>query len=407
MQTGETSPRTDRDIIGRIQEALKRAGIGGWLFYDFRQSDPLAYRILGLDETRLGTRRWFYFIPAEGQPAKIVHAIEREHLDALPGKKFVYLSWQQLHEYVRQTVRGCGTVAMQYSPNNDIPYVSRVDAGTVELIRSFGVDVVSSSDLVAQFEAVWTEAQWQSHRWTADRLRRIIDETFAEIARRVRERGETSEYDVQQFMMALFERDGLITDHPPIVAVNAHAANPHYAPTRERTEPIREGDFVLIDYWAKKKDDPEAVYADYTWTGYVGRSVPDRYAHIFDIVRRARDRAIDFVRQAVRAGRSLHGWEIDEVARTVIAEAGYGPYFIHRTGHSIGKEVHGNGANIDNLETRDHRRILPHTAFSIEPGIYLEGEFGVRSEVDVYVTERDAIVTGEPVQTAVVAILAM
>lgn len=392
--------------IEAIQQALHQAGIEGWLFYDFRQSDPLAYRILGLDETRLGTRRWFYFVPADGDPVKIVHAIEREQLDALPGKKLVYLPWQQLHEHLRQTLRPYRTIAMQYSPNNDIPYVSRVDGGTIEFIRSLGVEVVTSANLVQQFEAVWTEAQLQTHCEAAIKMRRIIDEAFAEIARRVTHHLPATEYEIQQFLLRLFERDGLVTDHPPIVAVNANAANPHYSPTRDVSWPIRAGDFVLIDYWARLKDNPDAVYTDYTWTGFVGDRVPERYTRIFNIVREARDAAIRFVRQAVAAGRAIHGWEVDDVSRGVIRAAGYGDHFLHRTGHSIGKEVHGNGVNIDNLETRDDRLIVPHTAFSIEPGIYLEGDFGVRSEVDVYVADRDVIVTAEPIQTAVVPILA-
>jgi Xaa-Pro aminopeptidase len=392
--------------IETMQQALTEAGIGGWLFYDFRQSDPLAYRILGLDETIFGTRRWFYFVPAEGEPVKIVHSIERGHLDSLPGKKLVYLPWQQLHEHLRQTLQQRGAIAMQYSPNNDIPYVSRVDGGTLELIRRFGVEVVTSANLVQRFEAVWTQDQWRTHQVAAAKMRRIIDEAFAEIARRITRDIATTEYEIQQFLVSLFDRDGLIADHPPIVAVNANAANPHYGPTSDYSLPIRQNDFVLIDYWARLRDDPEAVYVDYTWTGFVGERVPDRYTHIFDIVRDARDGAIEFVRDAVGAGRSFHGWEVDEVARGVIRAAGYGDQFIHRTGHSIGKEVHGNGANIDNLETRDNRLIVPHTAFSIEPGIYLEGDFGVRSEVDVFVTEDEVIVTAEPIQTAVVPILA-
>jgi Xaa-Pro aminopeptidase len=404
MQDAKADGKT---AVEAIQKALKQAGMEGWLFYDFRQSDPLAYRILRLDETKLGTRRWFYFVPADGEPVKIVHSIEREQLDALPGKKLVYLPWQQLHEYLRQTLSQCRAIAMQYSPNNDIPYVSRVDGGTIELIRGLGVEVVTSANLVQQFEAVWTEAQLQTHYAAAVKMRRIIDEAFAEIARRIKHHIPTTEYEIQQFIMSLFERDGLVADHPPIVAVNANAANPHYGPTSEYSLPIKRNDFVLIDYWARLKADPDSVYTDYTWTGFVGEQVPERYTHIFNIVRDARDAAIQFVRDAVAAGRRLHGWEIDEASRGVIREAGCGDQFIHRTGHSIGKEVHGNGANIDNLETRDHRLIVPRTAFSIEPGIYLEGDFGVRSEVDVYVTENEVIVTAEPIQTAVVPILAL
>ncbi len=392
--------------IERMQRALREAQIDGWLFYDFRQSDPLAYRILGLDERRFGTRRWFYFLPAEGEPTRIVHAIERGHLDLLPGRKLVYLPWQQLHGHLRDTLAGRRRIAMQYSPNNDIPYVSRVDAGTVELVRSAGVEVVSSAELVARFEAVWSPEQLRTHQLAAPMMRAIVDETFGEIARSVGSRGSTTERQVQQFILSCFASRGLITDHPPIVAVNANSANPHYAPTEQIFLPIKHDDFVLIDLWAKLKDHPDSVYVDITWTGFVSDRVPERQESIFQIVRAARDRAAAFVQESVRAGNLIHGWEIDDVCRAVIREAGYGNRFLHRTGHSIDREVHGSGTHIDNLETRDHRTILPSTCFSIEPGIYLEGEFGVRSEVDVYVSETDAAVTGQPIQTRVVPILA-
>ncbi len=393
--------------IARIQAALREAGVEGWLFYDFRRSDPLAYRILQLDESRLGTRRWFYFIPAEGEPVKIVHAIEPDQLEPLPGMKLTYLPWSQLHEHLRRTLQGHRRIAMQYSPDNEIPYVSRVDAGTIELVRRFGVEVVSSADLVQQFEAVWSEDQLQTHLRAEPKMRRIVDETFAEIARCVISGRPTDEYRIQQFILECFEREGLWADHPPIVAADAHSANPHYTPAPESAWPIREGTFVLIDLWAKLRDVPHAVYVDITWTGFVGESVPERYARVFRIVREARDRALAFVREAVRARRPIRGWEVDEVARDVIRRAGLGDFFIHRTGHSIGEDVHGAGANMDNLETRDERRILPRTCFSIEPGVYFEGEFGVRSEVDVYVGEEDILVTARPIQTEVVPILAL
>jgi Xaa-Pro dipeptidase len=395
------------NLIARIQAALHKADLDGWLFYDFRHSDPLAYRILKLDPHRLATRRWFYFIPTVGEPVKIVHAIEPEQLDTLPGKKLIYLPWSQLHDHLHRLLQGCRRIAMQYSPDNDIPYISRVDAGTIELLRRCGVEIVSSADLVQHFEAVWSEEQLQTHLRAEPKMRRIVDETFTEIARRVISGQPTNEYDIQQFILRCFEREGLVTDHPPIVAADAHSANPHYSPTPDSAWPIREGTFVLIDLWAKLRDVPRAVYVDITWTGFVGDVVPDRYARVFRIVREARDRAIEFVREAVRAQRPLHGWEVDEVARDVIRRAGLGDFFIHRTGHSIGEDVHGAGANIDNLETRDTRRILPHTCFSIEPGVYLEGEFGVRSEVNVYVDDTDVIVTARPIQTEVVPILTL
>jgi Xaa-Pro aminopeptidase len=416
--------------VKAIQAALRDAQLDGWLFYDFRGSDPLAYRILRLDQRGITTRRWFYYIPANGEPVKLVHSIERDKLDALPGSKKVYLPWQQLHEFLRETLTGGSRgnlvhtqrgnlrvyarrdlpekprrIAMQYSPNNDIPYMSRVDAGTIELIRSWGVTPVPSADLVQQFEAAWTPAQLETHNVASDKIHRIIMQAFDEIARRIRANEATTEYDIQQFMVRRYEEEGLISDNePPIVAVNSNAANPHYEPTRDLSAPIKRGDFVLFDVWAKLKK-PDAVYTDQTWTGYVGESVPAEYTRIFNIVRDARDAAVRFVQESMRAGRPIKGADVDDVSRGVITRAGYGAQFLHRTGHSIGEEVHGNGANIDNLETRDARRIIPRTTFSIEPGIYLEGKFGVRSEIDVHVTERDATVTGQPIQTEVIAIL--
>lgn len=391
--------------IGEIQQAIREASLDGWLFYDFRCSDPLAYRILGLDQGRLGTRRWFYFIPRQGTPVKIVHTIERDHLDSLPGEKLVYLPWQQLQACLRQAIGGHRRIAMQYSPHNDIPYICRVDAGTVELVRSFGCEVVSSADLVQRFEATWSDEQVASHFRVAPLMRRIVDETFAEIGRRVRGHGAIGEIEVQQFILTRFDHYGLVADHPPIVAVNAHSANPHYTPTAETSQPIGAGDFVLLDLWAKEKGRPHAVYVDITWTGFVGEDVPTTYREIFEIVRRARDTAIDFVRQAVAEQRPFYGWQVDDACRNVIRAAGYGDFFLHRTGHSIGEDVHGNGANIDNLETRDNRTIIPRTCFSIEPGIYLEGRFGIRSEVDVYVGERDVVVSPSDLQTEVIPIL--
>jgi Xaa-Pro aminopeptidase len=398
--------------VADIQAALRDAGFDGWLFYDFRGSDPLAYRILKLDTHGITSRRWFYYIPATGEPVKIVHSIERDKLDALPGRKMIFLPWQQLQSHVREVLTGSNghseakRIAMQYTPENAIPYISRVDAGTIELIRSFGVEPVSSANLVARFEAVWTEAQYESHVKAADNIHNIIQEAFGEIARRIRAGEPTTEYDIQQFMVRRFEEEGMTCDGDhPIVSVNANSAIPHYGPTSETFSPIKKGDFVLLDVWAKLKA-PGAVYADQTWTGYVGETVPEKYRHIFNIVRDARDAAVSFVQENIRAGRELKGADVDDVSRKVIVDAGYGPQFLHRTGHSIGEEVHGNGANIDNLETKDSRTILPRTCFSIEPGVYLEGDFGVRSELDVYVGDGEAIATGQPVQKELVAILA-
>jgi len=393
------------DRIEAIQAALRAeqaASIDAWLFCDFRGSDPLAYRILGLPRAEL-TRRWFYCVRAVGSPRALVSAVEPSALARLPGERIVYRAWRELREGLAALLSGCRRVAMQYSPENLIPYVSRVDAGTVELVRGCGVEVVSSADLVQRCEAVWSHEQYESHRRAARGLRATVDETFAFIADRVRAGHTVKETDVQSFMLDCFRRFGLQTSKPPIVAVDDHSANPHYAPEPATAAPIRPGSFVLIDLWAKE---PNGVYADITWTGFVGDTVPARVADVFEVVRAARDAAVDYVKRAVRARRPVCGAEVDEAARQVIRDAGYGDYFVHRTGHSIGVEVHGNGANIDGFENPDTRRLLPATCFSIEPGIYLPGEFGVRSEVDVYLSDDDAEITGLPAQEAVIALLA-
>lgn len=394
----------EQDLILHIQEALGNEGLDGWLFYSFRGSDPIAENVLGLDHSQITTRRWAYYVPAEGEPQKIVHAIETRALDSLPGRKRVYLAWQSLHAELQAAVSGARRVAMQYSPMNAIPYVSRVDAGTVELVRSFGVEVVSSADLVQRFEAVWSDWQLEAHLYAVRNLREIVDEAFLEVRRRVRGQLPLDEYRIQEFIWDQYQRRGLTSSDRPIVSVNAHSADPHYAPDSQQTAPIREGDFLLIDIWAKKPD-PGAVYGDITWTGFVGETVPKTHEKIFDVVRGGRDAAIALVRQSHDDGRTLRGWEVDDAARGSIADAGYGEYFIHRTGHSIHEEDHGNGANIDNLETRDNRTLLIGTCFSIEPGVYLPGEFGVRSEVDVYLGPEGPRVTGTPIQERVVPIL--
>lgn len=393
--------------VAEIQAALKQQGFDGWLFYDFRGSDILAPRIL--NTTRLGgSRRWFYFVPKEGEPVKVVHAIEPDQLDSLPGKKLIYREWQLLKDQVRNAMFGAGRpkgavrIAMQYSPNNDIPYISRVDAGTVETVRSLGVKIDSSADLVQQFEAVWTPEQLAMHTEAAVKMQKIIIETFAEIKRRVNENIPTTENDVQQFMMKRYGEEGM-NPSPMIVAVNANAASPHYFPRQGKGAPIKRGDLVLIDT-VTKVTKPRAPAADLTWVGYVGETVPEEYVKIWNIVFQAQQSALNAVRVAFKNGRPITGAQVDDVARGVIKKAGYADQFLHRTGHSIGEEGHGNGANIDNLETRDSRRLIANTAFSIEPGIYLEGKFGIRSEIDVYINGKDAIITA-PHQTEIVAIM--
>ncbi len=395
--------QTDQEKrIADIQAALKQQKLDGWLFYDFRGSDILTPRIL-LTERMGGSRRWFYYVPASGEPVKVVHAIEPGQLDRLPGKKLIYREWQLLRQQVANAIgRKTARIAMQYSPNNDIPYVARVDAGTVEMVRSIGVKVVSSADLVQQFEAVWTPEQLAMHKEAAVKMQKVILETFAEIKRRINADIPTTENDVQQFMMKRYEEEGM-QPSPMIVAVNANAASPHYFPRAGQGAPIKRGDLVLIDTVTKVKK-PKAPAADLTWVGYVGETVPEEYTKIWDIVFKAQQTALEKIREAFRSGRPITGAEADDAARGVIRNAGFADQFLHRTGHSIGEEGHGNGANIDNLETRDSRRLISGTAFSIEPGIYLEGRFGIRSEIDVYIDGRDVIVTA-PHQTGIIAIM--
>src|SRR5581483_10850116 len=399
--------QTPAERVSEIQQALRDAKLDGWLFYDFRKSDPLAYRILKLDVKMFASRRWFYYVPASGEPVKIVQSIEQFKLDALPGKKLIFRGWKELQDRLKEALgpeKGSKKrIAMQYSPMNDIPYVSRVDAGTIELVRSFGVEPVTSAELVQKFEAVFSPAPYQMHVEASDKMHRIIQEAFAEIARRIRANEATTEWDIAQFMLRRYSEEGM-EQEPMIVAVNANTANPHYMPTKEKNSPIKRGDFVLIDA-ATKLNKPDAVATDQTWTGYVGESVPEEYVRIFNIVREARDSAVDFIRKNVRAGKPIRGAEVDDVSRGVITRAGFGEQFTHRTGHSIGEETHGNGVNIDDFETRDSRRIIPGICFSIEPGIYMEGKFGVRSEINVYVSEKDIEVTGQPIQMEIIPIL--
>ena len=374
-----------------IQKALRERNIDAWLFYDHHHRDPIAYRVLGLPAGLMVTRRWFYLIPANGEPSKLVHKIEAGHLDSLPGTKRVYAGWQELFDGMKGFLASHRDIAMQYSPNNLVFTISLVDAGTVDLIRGLGKNVVSSQDLVAQFEATMNDDQIATHYAARDVIDGLTAEAFQEIGRRVR-KGSTYEHEIQQWFMDAFEKENLVTDDPPIVAVNANSGNPHYEPSAKHPVPIREGDFVLLDVWAKKNT-PGAVFYDITWTGTVGKPT-DRQREIFKIVSEGRDIGSKTVLDAVAAGRPIAGWEVDRAVRAHIKKAGYGDYFIHRTGHSIGTEVHANGANMDDLEIHDERRILPNSCFSIEPGIYLP-EFGVRSEVNVLVRSGSAEVTGK------------
>jgi len=383
-----------------IQAALQERNIDAWLFYDHHHRDPIAYRVLGLPTGQMVTRRWFYLVPANGEPAKLVHKIEPGHLDTLPGNKRQYAGWQDLFDQVKAMLTDYRDIAMQYSPNNLVFTVSLVDGGTIDLVRGLGKNVVSSCDLVALFEATLSDQQIKSHFAARDAIDSITAAAFQEIGVRARN-GGTNEHAIQQWLLEAFRRDNLVADDLPVVAVNANSANPHYAPGPGNSKPIRQGDFVLLDIWAKTSA-PGAVYYDITWTGFVGNSPSDRMREVFNIVRAARDIGVKTVREAVATGKPIAGWQVDRAVRTYIKDAGFEQYFIHRTGHSIGTDVHANGANMDDLEIHDERRILPNSCFSIEPGIYLP-EFGVRSEVNVLVTPKAAEVTGK-IQDEIVAI---
>jgi len=383
-----------------IQEELRRQGIDAWLFYDHHHRDPIAYRVLGLPDGTMVTRRWYYVIPAQGEPAKLTHRIEPHHLTSLPGKEEKYSAWQELFEKLKTMLAPYKNVAMQYSPDNLVFLVSMVDAGTVDLVRSFGKKVVSSGDLVARFEATWTEDQVRSHFEARDAIDSIVTAFWPELGRRARQSG-TSEYEMQQWLMEAFRREHIVAGDPPNVSVGAHSGDPHYEPSAERSADIKAGDFILLDIWGKK-DRPNAVYYDITWTGVIAPAPSDRQREIFEIVRDARDAGINAVKSAVSSGRKLQGWEVDKATRDHIASRGYGQYFIHRTGHSIGTEVHANGANMDNLEVHDERQVLANSCFSIEPGIYFP-EWGVRTEINMLVRERSAEVTGK-IQNEIVTI---
>lgn len=390
--------------LARIQQSLVDAGLDGWLFYDFRGSDPLAAVVLGLPRDAHRSRRWFYFVPARGEPTRIVHAIETGALDELRGHKRVYLAWQELHSQLRETLAGRAKIAMQYSPHNNIPYVARVDAGTIDLIRSFGVEIVTSADLVSEFAAKLDDSAFASHERAAQRLGAIVREAFDEIGRQLAAGGSPSEYSIQQYLCGRFAEEKLFADHPPIVAVGPHSADPHFAPSEHDSSPIERGSWVLIDAWCKEER-PGAIYADITWTGYVGEEPPPEYEEVFRIVTQARDAAVEFVTRERAAGRTVCGCDVDDACRKVIEDAGYGPFFIHRTGHSLHEAVHANGANMDNLESRDTRQLLPQTLFTVEPGIYLPDRFGVRSEINVFMPDaRSTMVTGVPRQTEILRV---
>ena len=386
--------------VTRIQAALTEERLDGWLLYDFQGSNPIATRMSGLAAAnKMTTRRWYYLIPAAGEPRGLVHAIERHNLDDLPGEKRPYAGRDGLLAGLRDLLKGLSRVAMEYSPGNNIPYISRVDAGTIEVVRELGIEVVSSGDLVQRFEAVWSAEALATHRGASDALYRIKDKAFDMVRERMAANAPVNEYEVQQAMLGWFEDEGLTSDDAPNVSAQENAGNPHYHPSREVYRAIRPAEVLLLDLWGKLKR-PGAVFADITWVGYTGSVVPDEYARAFAAARDGRDAAITLVQSAVRDGRELRGYEVDRACRAVVERAGYGAQFIHRTGHSLGETVHGNGVHLDDYETHDDRRLIPGTGFTIEPGIYTD-RFGVRTEINMFVDEREAHVSGA-VQQAIV-----
>lgn len=383
---------SDNDISS-IQRALQELKIDAWLFFDHHHRDPIGYRVLGLELRQAPTRRWYYLIPALGSPRMLVHRIESQILEGLSGTKTLYSDWQSHRQGLTSLLGGHKKVAMQFSPFCSIPTVSMVDAGTVDLVRSLGVEVESSANLIQQFVATLSAAELESHWEAGRRMDRIRSGAFQEIALGLRSGRRFTEWDIQQWIRNAFERDGLVTDHGPIVATNAHAADPHYEPDAVSSSVIGRNDLILIDMWAKLGG-PRDVFYDITWTAFAGANPPTEIENVFSIVARARDAAFHLVRDSFSAAQSICGFQVDDAARSVIVQAGFGEAFVHRTGHSITQDVHGTGANMDNLETHDERLILPNTIFSIEPGIYLD-QFGIRSEFNVLTSSTSALVTGE------------
>jgi Xaa-Pro aminopeptidase len=389
--------------VSAVQAALRADGIDAWLLYDFRRSNPIAADIAAVNAQggHLASRRWYYLIPADGEPRGLVHAIERDSLAHLPGTTERYAGRDELEAGLQRLLGGLRRVAMEYSPKCAIPYIARVDAGTIELVRQFGVDVVSSGDLIQRFATIWDAAAIATHHLASDKLHRVKDLAFEAIAKRTRDGTPTTEYDIQQLMAGWFRDEGLVSDSDPNVSAAENAGNPHYLPTNSISRLIAPEELVLLDLWAKI-DRPGAVFADITWMGYTGRRVPERYGRAFAAVAAGRDAAIALVQRATAAGQELRGWQVDRAARSVLQSAGYGDRILHRTGHSLGEAVHGNGVNMDDFETHDDRRLLVGTGFTIEPGVYFD-DFGVRSEINMIVGPRDAAVTG-PLQTEILTL---
>ncbi|HKV00515.1 MAG TPA: M24 family metallopeptidase [Ktedonobacteraceae bacterium] len=391
--------------LEQVQRALRSENLDGWLFYDFRKSNPIAYQVLSLPVDSFFSRRWFYFVPVHGNPVALVSAVEAHVLHSLPGERLVFRTWQEMQSHLGTILRPGMRIAMEYSPMNAIPYMARVDGGTLELVRSFGVEIVSSANIAQRFIAQLSEAQMESHREAGRRLIAAKDALFVALGDELRAGVTLDEYNVVQRFTAIIQHSGLVLADPPHVAVNANASNPHYEPTSANHSPIQRGDLILFDFWAHLPE-ADAIFADYTWMAYAGSrdEIPAHQGEVFEIVRRARETGIAYVHEQLAKGLRVEGRQVDDVTRAVIADAGYGDYFVHRTGHSIGTVVHGNGANLDNYETQDDRVLLFSTCCSMEPGIYLP-EFGIRSEVNLLIHEHGVEVTGIPAQEEIVPLL--
>jgi len=390
--------------IEKIQQVLREKNIDGWLFYDFHNRDMIAYHILGLPTGKISSRRWFYFIPALGEPRKLAHKVEPDKLDSLPGEKTMYLAWKELHSSLKSILGNAKKIAMQYSPLQHIPLVSIVDGGLIDLLRSFGHEIVTSADLVQLFEAAIDEKGYTLHKKAAQFVVDVKNQAFEEIRKAMADKKELTEYTLARFIEEKFKENKMTNNEEiPIVGIDDHPANPHFEPTPDNTYVFKPGSKVLIDLWAKM-DEPGGIFADITWCGFIGNKLPEKYVEIFDTVMRARDRAVEFIQEKFKSGQSCFGWEVDVACRKVIEDTGYGKFFMHRTGHSIGEEVHGNGVNIDNLETKDEREIIPGNCFSIEPGIYLEGEMAARSEINVFITHQGEVEVTTEKQTGLIKI---
>jgi Xaa-Pro dipeptidase len=390
--------------LARIQRALQRDKVDGWLFFDFRRSDEIAYRLLGLDPAGARSRRWYCLVPAQGQPRKLLHAIEPRALDGVPGTSSTYTSWRTRDRELGAVLRGVRRVAMDYSPRNEIPTVARVDGGTLELVRAMGPEVVSSADLVAELTSTLSSEELASQAQAADLLSADLEAVAQEAARRVREDRPATERELQEFARARMLQEGFDPESWPGVAADAHTADPHYSPPPSGSSVVGRNSLLLLDFSARLA--PAGIYADLTRVYFLGETIPEEIQRIAAQVFQARDAAVRLLRERAEIGKLPTGAEVDAAARDPIAKAGYGDRFLHRTGHSIDHHGHGDGVNNDDFETRDVRRHLPDTCFSIEPGIYLAGRFGIRSEVDVCLPQGRVELRGGSGQSAVPALLA-